>query len=159
MFKTTAPAAEVDHDVMVTAEPPIPLSVLSLDLDEPPCGWVAYLNNVGVEIAEDSIGRSAVSSADANMLIAEHRAAEAVKAEMRAAAEKRAIEADQQFRAQLGAGVPASAIPAGMTYAEAVLSAELDSQSYRPRRASVVEDLLSNDGITFHPIQHEADES
>ena len=33
------------------------------------------------------------------------------------------------------------------------MQAELDAQSYRPRRRSLVEDLLSNDGITFHPIQ------
>ena len=39
------------------------------------------------------------------------------------------------------------------------MQVELDSQTYRPRRRSLVEDLLSNDGITFHPIQHEAGES
>jgi len=75
---------------------------------------------------------------------------------MRAAAEQRAVEADQRRRASLGHGVK---VPEGMTYAEAVLSAELDAQSYRPRRTSLVEDLLSNDGIVFHPVQHVADES
>ena len=123
------------------------------------CGWTAYLNNIGVEVVEDSIGRSAIAHNDARRLFDEHREAEAVKAELRARQEREAIESDQRFRAQLGAGVPASAIPAGLSYAEAVQSAELDAQSYRPRRTSVVEDLLSNDGITFHPIQHEADES
>ena len=44
-----------------------------------------------------------------------------------------------------------------MSYAEAVHQASLDSLTYQPRRTSVVEDLLSNDGITFHPIQHDAD--
>jgi hypothetical protein len=49
-------------------------------------------------------------------------------------------------------GASSSAMPDGMTYAEAVAAAELDSQAYRPR-ASVVEDLLSNDGgLTLHPI-------
>jgi hypothetical protein len=156
MFKTTAPAAEVDHDVIVTSEPLIPLSHLSLDLSEPPIGWVAYLNNIGVEVVEDSIGRSAIAHNDARRLFDEHREAEAVKAELRARQEREAIESDQRFRAQLSGGV---AVPAGLSYAEAVVAAELDAQSYRPRRTSVVENLLSNDGITFHPIQDEADES
>jgi len=124
MFRTTA-VTEPPHDVD-TSEPPIPLSVLSLDLPEPPAGWIAYLNNIGVEVVVDDVGRSAISRVDAKQLFDEHREAEALKAEKRAAAEKRAI--------------------------------ELASQSYRPRRASVVEDLLDNSGITFHPIQHGGDE-
>jgi hypothetical protein len=84
----------------------------------------------------DDVGRSAISRVAARQLFDEHRASEARKAELRAAAEQRAIETDQQFRAQLGRGVPASAF-AGMTYGQAVASAELDSQAYRPR-ASVV---------------------
>jgi hypothetical protein len=50
-------------------------------------------------------------------------------------------------------------VPDGMTYAEAARSAELDSQTYRPGRRSLVEDLLDNSGITFHPIQHSAGEA
>ena len=42
-------------------------------------------------------------------------------------------------------------IPHGMTYGQAVASAELDSVGYRPR-ASVVADALDNSGMTFHPI-------
>ena len=53
--------------------------------------------------------------------------------------------------------MPASAIPQGLTYGEAVVAAELDAQVYRPRRRSLVEDLLSNDGITFHSLaEHDA---
>jgi hypothetical protein len=159
--KTTAPAVEVGHDVIVTAEPPVPLSVLSLDLAPPPIGWVAYLNNIGVEIVEDSIGRSAVSSADARLLISEHRRAEEVKAEMRARQEREAIEADRQFRARLGRGIPASVIPAGSTYVAAVQSAELDAVGYRPRRTSVAEVLLSNSPgeVVFHSLaEHDADD-
>ena len=156
MFKTPPPDAEVISPVGErTSEPLVPLSHLGLDLPVPPIGWTGYLNNIGVEIVEDGIGRGAVSAADARMLIAEHRADEVRKAEVRAAAEKRAIEADQQWRASLGHGVK---VPDGVTYAEAAQSAELDSLTYRPR-ASVVEDLLSNDGMTFHPVRHEADES
>jgi hypothetical protein len=133
----------------------VPLSHLSLDLSEPPSGWVAYLTGRGVAVVDDDLGRPSISRAAARMLFDEHRADEARKAEMRAESEKRAVEADQRFRAQLSGGV---AIPAGMSYGEAAKAAELDAQSYRPRRTSLVEDLLSNDGITFHPIQHEADE-
>jgi hypothetical protein len=92
------------------------------------------------------------------MLLSEHRVDELRKAEMRAAAEKRAVEADQRWRASLPSGVLAGALPPGMSYAEAVHQASLDSLTYQPRRTSVVEDLLSNDGITFHPIQHGPDE-
>jgi hypothetical protein len=144
------PASDVTHD-----ESPVPVIHLALDLPEPPGGWTAFLNARGVEVVVDDLGRSAITRVDARRLFDEHREAEAVKAEKRAVLEQRAIEADQQFRAQLGRGVP---IPEGMTYAEAVLSPELDCQSYRPRRRSLVEDLLSNDGITFHPIQHGPDE-
>jgi hypothetical protein len=50
------------------------------------------------------------------------------------------------------------AIPAGMTYGEAVASAELDSQTYRPR-ASMVEDLFDGGGMVFHPIRSGQDEA
>jgi hypothetical protein len=144
--------------VEVPADDLIPLSHLSLDLPVPPIGWVAYLNNVGVEILTDDVGRAAIHRHDARRLFDEHRQSEARKSELRAAAEKRAIEEDQAFRASLGHGVK---VPDGMSYAEAARAAELDSQTYRPGRRSLVEDLLDNSGITFHPIQHapEGDES
>jgi hypothetical protein len=149
MFKTTAPDPLPLKVVEVPAADFIPLSHLSLDLDEPPIGWVAYLGNIGVEVVEDDIGRPALSRTDARMLIAEHHDNEVRKAELRAAAEKRAIEQDQAFRASLGHGVK---VPDGMSYAEAARAAELDSQTYRPGRRSLVEDLLDNSGITYHPI-------
>ena len=125
-----------------------------MDLPVPPIGWAAYLNNIGVEIVEDGIGRSA----DARLLISQHRADEARKAEVRAESERRAVEADQRWRASLGHGVK---VPDGMTYVEAAQSAELDrlAGGYRPGRRSLVEDVLDNDGMSFHPIQHEADGS
>jgi hypothetical protein len=156
MFNKAA-AAEVETTVPPLPEPLIPLSVLSLDLSEPPIGWTSYLNNIGVEIVEDSIGRSAVSSVDARMLISEHRADEVRKAELRAAAEKRAVEADPQLRAQMPAGVK---VPHGMTYAEAAKAAELDALTYQPRRRSPLEDALDNSGMTFHSLaEHEAEAS
>jgi hypothetical protein len=151
MFRTVAAADPPTH---VDVDPPaelIALSVLALDLPAPDEGWATYLADRGISITIDDIGRASVSRSDARQLLTEQRENEAWKAEMRAAAEKQAVEADQRFRAELGVGVPASAF-AGMTYAEAVAAAELDSQVYRPR-ASVIEDLLSNDGsLTFHPI-------
>ena len=60
-------------------------------------------------------------------------------------------------RASLGVGVPASAIPPGLSYAEAVASAELNAQTYRPR-ASVVADALDNSGMTFHSFGPASDE-
>jgi len=134
MFRT-APAAEPAADVTNDLSPePIPLSVLDLDLSAPVGGWRAFLADRHIEIVVDDLGRSSVSRNDARRLFDEHRDEELRKAEVRAASERRAVEADQQFRASLGAGVPASAIPAGMTYAAAVLSAELDAYGYRPRR-------------------------
>ena len=143
--------------VEVPAADLVPVSHLTLDLPVPSIGWVAYLNNVGVEILSDDVGRPAIHRHDARRLFDEHRASEVRKAELRAAAEKRAVEADRQLRAQMPAGVR---VPDGMTYAEAAMAAELDALDYRPRRRSLMEDLLSNDGvITYHPIQHEADEA
>jgi hypothetical protein len=140
-----------DHvDVEPLAEL-IALSHLQLDLPAPGEGWPVHLARRGVEITLDDLGRASIARADARRLFSERREAEARSREKAAERERQAVEADQRFRAQLGVGVPASAF-AGMTYAEAVAAAELDSQVYRPR-ASVVEDLLSNDGgLTFHPI-------
>ena len=67
-------------------------------------------------------------------------------------AEAAAVEADRVRRASLGQGVK---VPDGLSYAEAIHQAELDSQTYRPR-ASVVADVLDNgggSGYTFHPIR------
>jgi hypothetical protein len=133
---------------------------LELSLDAPSVvgGWDVYLAGHGVAVVADDIGRPAVARAAARMLIAEQREREARSREKAAEVERQLIERDQQFRAQLGVGVPASAIPHGMTYGQAVASAELDGQEYRPR-ASVVEDLLSNDGsMTFHSLAQPAED-
>jgi hypothetical protein len=146
----TAPVVESAPEV--PAEPPVPLSLLALDLPEPPVGWVAYLNAKGVEVVTDDLGRASVGRTDARQLFVEHRAAEAVKAEKRAAAERAAVEQDRQRRASIWGGVPADAIPPGVAPAAAMLQAAVGS---RPRRRSVLEDALAGEGATFHPIQHE----
>jgi hypothetical protein len=101
----------VGTTVATLPELPVPLSVLSLDLPEPPAGWTAYLNAKGVEVVDDDIGRPAVARADARMLIAEQREAEARGREKAAELERQAVEQDQQRRAQIWGGIPADLIP------------------------------------------------
>ena len=157
MFKTTAPDPLPLKVVEVPADDLVPLSHLGLDLPVPPIGWTAYLNNVDIEILTDDVGRAAIHRHDARRLFDEHHANEVRKAELRAAAEKRAIEADQQLRAQMPAGVR---VPDGMTYAEAAMQAELDALSYRRRRRSPLEDALDNGGMTFHSLaEHDVKEA
>ena len=134
--------------------------MLELDLPAPGEGWAAYLADRGISITIDDIGRAAVARSDARQLFDEKREREAQAREHAAVVERQAIEADQRFRASLGVGLPAAAIPHGMTYGEVVASAELDSQQYRPR-ATLVEDLLGNsDDLTFHSLaQPDEDES
>jgi hypothetical protein len=143
----TVPALQAD---VVPPVDLIPLSVLELDLPTPGEGWSAFLADRSISITIDDIGRVAIARGDARLLFTERRESEAKAREHAAAAELQAIERDRQFRASLGRGIPADAIPAGMTFGEVVASVELDSQTYRPR-ASMAEDLLSNDGsMTFH---------
>jgi hypothetical protein len=147
MFRA-APDTEVATPV-ATSEP-IPLSVLSLDLPVPAEGWPVFLGQRGIAIIPDSLGRDSIGHDAARRLLDEKREAELRARALRDLAEQEAVERDQQRRASLGQGVK---VPDGLSYAEAVMQAELDSQTYRPRRRSLVEDLLSNDGITFHPIR------
>ena len=155
MFRTVTADPPTGANVQVAPEELVPLSVLELDLPTPGEGWAAYFADRGISITIDDIGRASVARSDARQLLTEKRKAEARGREKAAELERQAIEADQLRRAQLGVGVPASALN-GMSYAEAVQSMELDSVPYR-RRTSVVEDLLSNDrsSLTFHPIQHD----
>ena len=134
----------------------IPLSVLELDLAAPPLGWNVYLAGRGIAVVDDDIGRPAVARADARMLIAEQREAEARGREKAAELERQAVELDQQRRAQIWGGIPADLIPVGVSPAQVMVAAEKDA---RPRRRSVLEDSLSNSGTVFHPIQHDKDES
>jgi hypothetical protein len=158
MFRSPAAPDPLPLKVVeVPAADLIPLSHLSLDLDVPPIGWLTYLGNIGVEVLTDDIGRSAIHRHDARRLFDEHRENEVRKAELRAAAEKRAVEADLQLRAQMPAGVK---VPDGMTYAEAAMQAELDALSYQRRRRSPLEDALDGAGMTFHSLaEHDVKEA
>ena len=85
----------------------------------------------------------------------EQRQDEARKARHRADAERRAVESDRQWRAQLPAGIPAEAVPAGMTAAELMTSN--DPMGRSPRRESVLDHALGGGGIVFHPLDPDGD--
>ena len=134
----------------------MPLSVLELELAAPDAGWAAHLADRGISITIDDIGRASVTRSDARQLFTEKREREAHAREHAAEVERQAIEQDQRFRASLGVGLPAAAIPHGMTYGEVVASAELDSQAYRPK-TTLIADVLDNsaDTLIFHPMHDE----
>ena len=142
----------------------IPLSVLELDLPAQD-GWT--LDLTGVTVVADDVGRRSVSRDDARRLITEHRASVARAEERlrrhREEAERRAIEWDREFRAQLHPGLPASMFAPGEDPIQVQVAAELASD---PRRRSLREELMdaqfgrSADDekvYTYHPIRDEAD--
>jgi hypothetical protein len=89
MFRT-APAAEPAPDVKFSADDLIAISVLALDLAEPPVGgWAAYLKGRGIAVIDDGIGRPSISRDDARQLLDEKRENEARRREI---AERQAIE-------------------------------------------------------------------
>jgi hypothetical protein len=127
----------------------VPISVLSLDLDEPVGGWVAYLTGRAVEVLADDLGRPSISRADARQLFDEHREAEVRKQEVLRRQEEAAVEADRVFRSQLPVGLSWLDIPEGSSAAEVWRAAELAAQ---PRRRSMLEEALSSDTLTYHPL-------
>lgn len=156
MFRT-APVVEPAPDVMVPAEPPVPLSHLELDLPAPVEGWAVFLAGRGVEVTLDDIGRMSVSRGDARQLLIEQREAEARKREVLERSEQQAIEADRVRRASIWGGVPATAFPDGVSAASVMLTAAQDA---RPRRQSPLQHALANSGeLVFHSLaEHDADE-
>jgi hypothetical protein len=156
MFRSTVIAADppTQHDV----DPPelVPLSVLALDLTVPVEGWATFLADRGISITIDDVGRASVSRSDARQLLTEQRENEVRRREKAAELERRAVEQDQQRRAQIYAGIPATAIPADVHPARAMLEASRDAR--RPRRVSPLQEALSGEGMTFHPIQRDPDE-
>jgi hypothetical protein len=156
MFRTSPVTDPTSVDVVDRAEL-IPLSVLALDLPEPPTsGWDVYLTGRGITVLTDDIGRPAIARADARQLLDEHRENEARRQEVAQPQEQQAIEADQRFRAQLPSGLPWFDIPAGVTAAELWAQHEKDS---RPRRRSVLEDALANEGTILRSLAPEPDQS
>ena len=98
----------------------------------------------------------AISSDDARQLFDERREAEARAREIARRQEQAAVEADQQWRAQLPNGLPWHALPHGVSPAEAWAQAEKDA---RPKRRSVLEEALAGEAMTFHPIGPDGNES
>jgi hypothetical protein len=157
MFRYTMPA-DIERPATVIDPELIPLSVLALDIEQPSAGWTAYLAGRDIAITTDDIGRPAIARVDARQLLTERAEHEARRAEFIARADEAAIQFDREWRAQLGVGVPASAIPAGMSATEAMFANELASHAYQPRRTSMAEDLFDNSGgLTFHPISQQPD--
>jgi hypothetical protein len=156
MFRSTVTAPAPPADVADPADL-IPLSVLALDLPELSAGgWDAYLTGRGIEVATDRIGRSAISSADARQLILEKQEGEAHAREVAARQEREAVERDRAFRAALPTGLHWTDIPAGVSAAQLWAQSEKDS---RPRRRSVLEDALSNEGTILYSLPPTPDEA
>jgi hypothetical protein len=154
MFRNnTAPVAEPAHD-MAPADDLVPVSHLGLDLDVPVIGWAAYLKGRGIPIVLDSIGRSAISCADAKQLFDEQRAHECRQREAAVRTEQAAIAADKAWRSQLPVGLPWYDVPAGLL---PVVAMTATAREEAPRKRSMVEDLLdrSGDTMVFHPITDE----
>lgn len=135
----------------------IPLSVLALDLPVPAEGWANFLGRRGITLRPDHIGRDAISSHDAQVLLHEQRANELRAAKLRQLAEAEAVEADQLRRSQIWQGVSADDLPIGVAPAAAMLAA---GKAARPRRQSVLQHALGNTGeLVFHPLRDEGDAS
>jgi hypothetical protein len=130
----------------VPAGEPIPLSVLSLDLDEPTNGWAASLAGRGVEVQIDDVGRLCISRSDAARLFRERREAAERQREAQA---RNDLEAERQRVAQLWPGIPADQVPDGMTAAQYMMAGDPD---LRPRRPSGVAAFLDGDSMIMHPI-------
>ena len=131
---------------------PIPLSLFQLDYPTPPIGWNAELAHRGVAIVLDDIGRPSIPRAAARDLLMERREQQEAAARKRAEIDRRAVEADQRFRASLPAGIPAGMVPEGISAAALMMYSDPLSGA---RRRSVVEDALAHAGTVFTPIQDE----
>jgi hypothetical protein len=102
-------------------------------------------------IRHDWAGRPTCTWSAAAELLASLRAEQArVLAEI----EQEAIEADEAFRAQLWTGLSADHLPIGVSPAAAMFAAD---KELTPRRESVLEHALANDGsAVYHPIREES---
>jgi hypothetical protein len=152
MFRSTAtepaPVEVVPADL-------IPLSHFALDHPQPPEGWSNFLGRRGITLRPDHIGRDAISSHDAQVLLHEQRSAQLRAVKLRQLAEAEAVEADQLRRALIWKGVSADHMPPGVAPAAVMLQADKDSQ---PRRQSVLQHALANTGeMVFHPMGGDED--
>jgi hypothetical protein len=128
MFRNT-PTAESTTQVVSDPSDLIPLSVLQLDLGEPPTGWATHLADRDIEIVLDDFGRLAIARDNARRLFAEKHENEARQREVAARNKQRAMEADQRGRAQLPSGTRWWEIPVGVSAAQVWVQAEKDATS------------------------------
>jgi hypothetical protein len=117
----------------------IPLSVLQLDLD-PGEPWAVFLARRGIAFRPDRIGRDAVTAGDAQRLLAERRADELRQQQHLKVAEEEAVAADQARRALIWKGVPADALPVGVSASSVMLQAAKEAE---PKRTTPLEHALS----------------
>ena len=133
----------------------LPISILGLDLPAPAAGWPAELERRQITVIVDELGRPSISWGDARQLFADHLENEARRNRHRLQMEQQAVEADQRRLASLPRGVPAGAVPDGMS--AGLLMMASDPIPGEPRRRSLLEESLDNSGtLTYHPIQDES---
>jgi hypothetical protein len=132
----------------------VPLSELALELPVPPDGWAAELAARGVAVVLDDLGRACVDRAVARDLFAAYRSQQEAAARRRVELEEELVAADAARRAAMPRGIPAGAVPEGISAAQLMmLSDPMDRGS---RRESVLEHALSNGGQpVYHPIRDE----
>jgi hypothetical protein len=125
------------------------------DLGEPVGGWAAELHRRGVAVVVDDLDRPAVDRSSARAIYAEARTRREAAARKREVAEAAAIEKDREFRSTLPVGIPAGAVPEGVSAAQwAMLN---DPDRGKQRRESVLDHALAHrDGAVFHPIGGES---
>jgi hypothetical protein len=61
-----------------------------------------------------------------------------------------AVEADRVRRASIWGGIPADQLPVGVSAASAMFAADRDA---RPKRMTPLQEALSGESLTFHPIR------
>jgi hypothetical protein len=150
-----------DNYLKVPAGEPVPLSVLALDLDGAPIGgWTVWLAERGIAVAFDDIGRPAINRADAKRLLDVQRQDQIRKQDLAARLEQEAVEADRAWRATLNKGIPWYALPAGVSYGQAVAEAEAAEAAEQPRRVPSRAEWLfgETDTMVYHEFPAE-DES
>jgi hypothetical protein len=103
----------------------------------------------------DDLGRRCVTRQVARELFTERTTAEQRQREVAAAAHRHAAELDEQFRAQLRGGIPASEVPDGVTVVDLRMQAGKDAQ---PKRRSVLQEALGGGGLVYHPIRPDQEE-
>lgn len=133
----------------------IPLSAIALDLPAPAESWPVYLHGRNIPVVVDDLGRDAISRDAARQLFTEHRENLERAREVAARREAQAVADDRAWRSRLPHGLPWHALPPGVSAAEAWAQADKDA---RPRRRSVLEESLSGEAMTYHPLPRDAAE-